>query len=142
MFDDLYKAILDHVKVEKDEYLRRMYQIMETYIQKFATGGRNSNLWNGPTTLKTKENFVVFSFRSLLANRNMTLANAQMLLVLRYLNNEIIRNLEYNKLKGYRAEIDPDRRKIVVAVDEAHVFIDPKYPVALDFMKDLAKRIP
>lgn len=141
IFDDLYKAILAHVKVEKDDYLRRMYQIMETYIQKFATGGRNANLWNGPTTLKTKENFVVFSFRSLLANRNMTLANAQMLLVLRYLNNEIIRNLEYNKLKGYKAEVDPDRRKIVVAVDEAHVFIDPKYPVALDFMKDLAKRI-
>ncbi len=141
IFDDLYSLILEHVKTEKDEYLRRMYQIMETYVQKFAEGGRNANLWNGPTTLKTKENFVVFSFRSLLANRNMTLANAQMLLVLRYLNNEIIRNLEYNKLKGYKAEVDPNRRKIVIAVDEAHVFIDPKYPVALDFMKDLAKRI-
>ncbi len=141
IFDDLYAAILAHIKVETDTYIRRMYQVMETYIQKFAKGGRNSNLWNGPTTLKTKENFVVFSFRSLLANRNMTLANAQMLLVLRYLNNEIIRNLEFNKLKGYKAEVDPDRRKIVIAVDEAHVFIDPKYPVALDFMKDLAKRI-
>ena len=141
IFDDLYNLIEEKVQVETDEYLKRMYQIMETYIQKFATGGRNANLWNGPTTLKTEENFVVFSFRSLLANRNMTLANAQMLLVLRYLNNEIIKNLEYNKLKGYVAEVDPDRRKIVVAVDEAHVFIDPKYPIALDFMKDLAKRI-
>ena len=113
---------------------------MEIYIKKFATGGRNSVLWNGPTTLETKENFVVFSFRSLLANNNKTLANAQMLLVLRYLNNEIIRNKDYNAMMGY-GEADPGRRKIIVAVDEAHVFIDEEYPIALNFMEDLAKRI-
>lgn len=140
IFDDLYKIILEHVKTEEDEYLRRNYQIIQTYIQKFATGGRNSNLWNGPTTLQTKENFVVFSFRSLLANNNMVLANAQMLLVLRYLNNEIIKNKEFNSMMGF-GESDSQRRKIIVAVDEAHVFIDEKYPTALDFMQQLAKRI-
>ena len=97
-------------------------------------------MWNGPTTLQTKENFVVFSFRSLLANSNKTLANAQMLLVLRFLNNEIIRNKDYNAMMGY-GEADPGRRKIIIAVDEAHVFIDEEYPIALNFMEDLAKRI-
>ncbi len=140
IFDDLYKIVLEKVASEKDEYLRRMYQIIQTYIQKFATGGRNANLWNGPTTLETKENFVVFSFRSLLANQNKVLANAQMLLVLRYLNNEIIKNKEFNFMMGFK-ESDPDRRKVIVAVDEAHVFIDAKYPIALDFMQTLAKRI-
>ena len=140
IFDDLYNIVLDRVSKEKDEYLRRMYQIIQTYIQKFATGGRNANLWNGPTTLETKQNFVVFSFRSLLANQNKVLANAQMLLVLRYLNNEIIKNKEFNAMMGFR-ESDPDRRKVIVAVDEAHVFIDAKYPIALDFMQTLAKRI-
>ncbi len=140
IFDDLYKIVLEKVANEKDEYLRRMYQIIQTYIQKFATGGRNANLWNGPTTLETKENFVVFSFRSLLANQNKVLANAQMLLVLRYLNNEIIKNKEFNAMMGFK-ESDSDRRKIIVTVDEAHVFIDAKYPIALDFMQTLAKRI-
>ncbi len=140
IFDDLYNIVLEKVSEEKDEYLRRMYQIIQTYIQKFATGGRNANLWNGPTTLETKQNFVVFSFRSLLANQNKVLANAQMLLVLRYLNNEIIKNKEFNAMMGFK-ESDPDRRKIIVAVDEAHVFIDAKYPIALDFMQTLAKRI-
>ena len=140
IFDDLYALATKRLAQEKDEYLKRIYQTIEIYLKKFATGGRNSNLWNGPTTLQTKENFVVFSFRSLLANQNKTLANAQMLLVLRYLNNEIIRNKEYNAMMGY-GEADPVRRKIIVVVDEAHVFIDEEYPIALNFMEDLAKRI-
>ena len=43
-------------------------------------------------------------------------------------------NRDYN-LK-YKAN-----RKIIVVIDEAHVFIDPKFPIALDFMFQLAKRI-
>lgn len=140
IFDDLAKLVAEKLSTETDEYIKRILQIIQIYVEKFSTGGRNSNLWNGPTTLETKENFVVFSFRSLLANSNMILADAQMLLVLRYLNNEIIRNREYNIMKGYKEE-DPQRRKVIVAVDEAHVFIDEDYPVALDFMEQLAKRI-
>ena len=140
IFDDLYDLVKEKIESETDEYLKRMYQIIETYVQKFATGGRNANLWNGPTTLETKENFCVFSFRSLLANQNSVLANAQMLLVLRYLNNEIIKNKDFNEMMGY-GESDPERRKIIVAIDEAHVFIDAKFPIALNFMQTLAKRI-
>ncbi len=140
IFDDLYQEILKRIKKEKDEYIRRIYQIIETYIQKFAKGGRNSNLWNGPTTLETKENFVTFSFRTLLANGNMTIANAQMMLVLRYLNNEIIKNKQFNAMMGF-TEQDTDKRKVIVAIDEAHVFINKDYPIALNFMETLAKRI-
>ena len=87
-----------------------------------------------PTSITTKENFVSFNFRSLISNRNEVIANAQMLLVFKYLNNEIIKNRDFNlKFKT--------NRKIVVAVDEAHVFINPDYPIALDFMAQMAKRI-
>jgi type IV secretory pathway VirB4 component len=104
------------------------------YIAKFSSGGRNANIWNGPSTITTDENFTVFNFQSLLANRNGTIANAQMLLVLKYIDNEIIKNREYNTRNNLS-------RKVVVVIDEAHVFIDEKYPVALDFMFQLAKRI-
>ena len=107
---------------------------VETYIKKFAKGGRNSALWNGPTSIETNENFVTFNFQSLVAGNNATITNAQMLLVFRYLNNEIINNKDFNK--KYRKN-----RKIIVAVDEAHIFINPKYPIALDFMAQMAKRI-
>ena len=36
---------------------------------------------------------------------------------------------------------DGKKRRILVVIDEAHLFIDEKYPVALDFMYQLAKRI-
>lgn len=134
IFDDLYAVCLEYVENEKDEYHRRNMLTIQTYIQKFASGGRNSNLWNGPTSIETKENFVTFSFRSLLANRNQIVANGQMLLIFKYLDNEIIKNKDFNE----RYNIN---RKVIVAVDEAHVFINPKFPIALDFMAQMAKRI-
>ena len=134
IFDDLYDCVLEEFQRTKSDYLKTNLRVLMNYIAKFSTGGRNANIWNGPSTLSTVENFIVFNFQSLLANRNNTVANAQMLLVLKYLDNEIIKNREYN-LK-YKAS-----RKIIVVIDEAHVFIDAKYPLALDFMFQLAKRI-
>ena len=134
IFDNLYDAILEEFQKTDNQYIRTMLRTLMNYIQKFATGGRNANIWNGPSTITTEEKFTVFNFQSLLSNRNNTIANAQMLLVLKYIDNEIIKNREYN-LKNNA------KRKIVVVVDEAHVFIDEKFPIALDFMYQLAKRI-
>ncbi len=134
IFDDLYNLILKKIETNDDAYIKRNLQILQAYVQKFATGGRNSNLWNGPTSIETDENFVCFNFQSLISNRNRTVASAQMLLVFKYLDNEILKNKDFNK--KYKTQ-----RKIIVAVDEAHLFINPKYPVALDFMAQMAKRI-
>ena len=134
VFDDLYDTILQEFQESDNEYIHTMLRTLMNYIQKFSSGGRNANIWNGPSTITTEENFTVFNFQSLLSNRNGMVANAQMLLVLKYIDNEIIKNRDYN-IKHHT------NRKIVVVVDEAHVFIDEKYPVALDFMFQLAKRI-
>ena len=134
IFDDLYTLIKEKLAEAKVDYDISNLRILSNFISKFASGGRDSNLWNGPSTLTVKENFTVFNFQSLLANKNGVIANAQMLLVLKWLDNEIIKNREFNIKYG-------TNRKIVVAIDEAHVFIDPKFPVALDFMYQLAKRI-
>lgn len=134
IFDDLYALIMEELEKATVQYDVENLRVLKNFISKFSTGGRNSNLWNGPSTLSVKENFAVFNFQSLLANKNGVIANAQMLLVLKWLDNEIIKNRDFN-LK-YNTN-----RKIIVAIDEAHVFIDPKYPIALDFMYQLAKRI-
>ncbi len=134
IFDDLYALILARIKTAKDEFSLRNLMTVETYIKKFASGGRNSALWNGPTSVETNENFVTFNFQALVAGNNGQITNAQMLLVFRYLNNEIINNKDFNK--KYRKN-----RKVIIAVDEAHIFINPKYPIALDFMAQMAKRI-
>ena len=133
-FEDLCNIIAKKMEKEKDEYNHSCLKILSNYLSKFKRGGRNSALWNGYTTFNPQENFVCFDFQKLLANKNNVIANAQMLLVLRWMENEVIKNREYN-IK-YQTN-----RKIVVAIDEAHIFIDEKYPIALDFMHNLAKRI-
>ena len=133
-FDELFAFIDQRLAEAKVDYDITQLRILHNYISKFAGEGRNANLWNGESTLTVKENFTVFNFQSLLANKNNTIANAQMLLVLKWLDNEIIKNRDFNLKHN-------TNRRIVVAIDEAHVFIDPKYPVALDFMYQLAKRI-
>ncbi len=133
-FDDLYEFASQKLQSTKDEYMRNNLRVVINYIAKFATGGRNAGLWNGPTSVTSNENFIVFNFQTLLANRNKTVLGAQMLLTFKYLENEIIKNKDYNE--KYNA-----KRKIILAVDEAHIFMNPKYPIALDFMYNMAKRI-
>ena len=134
VFDDLYDEVLQEFQSSDNPFTRDLLRSLMNYIAKFSSGGRNANIWNGPSTVTTDENFTVFNFQSMLANRNQTIANAQMLLVLKYIDNEIIKNRDYN-IRNHA------NRKIVVVIDEAHVFIDAKYPIALDFMFQLAKRI-
>lgn len=140
IFDDLFALIQKKLKTVKDEYYRQNLLILETYIQKFATGGRNSDLWNGPTSILTDENLITFNFQTLFASKNNKLANAQMLLVFKYLNNEIINNKRFNE-EYYKRTGNDIKRQVVIAVDEAHMFIDPDSPVALNFMAEMAKRI-
>ncbi len=133
-FDDLFAYIVAEQEHATAEYDMANLRILYNYIAKFAGDGRNANLWNGENSLSVTENFTVFNFQSLLANKNNTIANAQMLLVMKWLDNEVIKNRDFNRKHG-------TDRKIIVVIDEAHVFIDNKYPIALDFMFQLAKRI-
>ena len=146
IFDDLLALINDRLDNETDEFHKKNLQTMKIYISKFATGGRNSNLWNGPTSIETNENFVCFNFRSLLNSGNELIAGAQMLLIFKYLMNEITKNKDFNdtyyERKNKMKKMKEDEyRRIIITVDEAHVFINKKYPVALEFMAQMAKRI-
>lgn len=134
IMQDLYDYICELHDNATDDYNRNNYKILKIYLNKFAEGGRNAVLWNGPSTISSAENFIVFNFQSLLANNAGAVANAQMLLIMRWLNNEVINNKDYNA--RYHTN-----RKIIVVIDEAHVFIDPKQTIALDFMQQMAKRI-
>ena len=134
IFQELYELAKKFLDAAKDDFSRVNYRTLVTYLEKFAEGGRYSGLWNGPASITSDENFFVFNFLTLLSNKNTTVANAQMLLVFKYLDGEIIKNREYNKKFN-------TKRRIIIVVDEAHVFIDEQRPIALDFMFNMAKRI-
>lgn len=132
--EDLCLHIDERLKGCEDPYESGCLKTVENWMGRFRSGGRDSSLWNGATTFSPKESFIAFDFQKLLANHNDVTANAQMLLLLRWLENEVIKNRDSNR-------ISKANRKIVIAIDEAHLFIDEKYPIALDFMYQMAKRI-
>ena len=138
IFDDLMKVIDRHLSQDKDlnPIQRNNLELVKTYMTKFAGDGRYAKLWNGPSTLTSDSRFEVFNFQSLLEGKNGVVANAQMLLVMRYLEQQIIKIREMNRDLPEDKWLHP-----CIILDEGYNFIDPKYPVALDFVYMWYKRI-
>ncbi len=133
-FDDLMKILQEQPRENINPLELANLQRAETYVAKFASGGRYASLWNGASTLTTSAQFTVFNFQSLLSNKNTVVANAQMLLVMRFLEQEVINARDMNR----------DGKNLIrtaIVAEEAHAFTDPKFPVALDFLYQMAKRI-
>lgn len=137
IFDDLLRVIDRHL-AEKDQnpIQRNNLELVKTHMSKFAGTGRNAKLWNGPSTLTTDARFEVFNFQSLLQSKNTTVCNAQMLLVMRYLEQQVINLREQN-----RGKPENEQMRLAFILDEGYNFIDPNYPVALDFVYMWYKRI-
>ncbi len=132
VFSDLLETLQSKDKSEMDSLTLRDMRSAELYLQKFVNG-RYSDIWNAPSTLHADANLIDFNFQSLFANKNNIVANAQMLLVFRYIEQEVINARELNK--------HGRNLRTMIIVDEAHLFIDAKYPIALDFFYSMNKRI-
>ncbi len=135
-FDDLYKLVQAELKKEKGGLRYGNLQRAETYLAKFAAGGRFSNLWNGPSTLSSSDKFTVFNFQSLFEAKNKVTSNGQMLTVLRFLEQQIINLRELNESREVTDKLRP-----IVVLDEGYMFIDAQNTCALDFVYQWYKRI-
>ena len=132
LFTDLLDTLKNKDKTDVDALTLRDMRTAELYLQKFVSG-RYSDIWNGYSTLQTNANLIDFNFQSLFANKNNIVANAQMLLVFRFIEQEVINAREANK--------NGRNLRTMIVCDEAHLFIDAKFPIALDFFFSMSKRI-
>lgn len=132
LFSDLLETLQEKDKSGMDALTLRDMRTAELYLKKFVDG-RYSDIWNAPSTLTTQANLIDFNFQSLFANKNNVVANAQMLLVFRFIEQEVINAREANK--------NGKNLRTMIVCDEAHLFIDAKYPIALDFFYSMSKRI-
>ena len=132
LFSDLLDTLQSKDKEGMDALTLRDMRSVELYLQKFVSG-RYSDIWNAPSTLHVNASLIDFNFQSLFANKNNVVANAQMLLIFRFIEQEVINARELNKYgKNLRT---------MIVCDEAHLFIDSKFPIALDFFFSMSKRI-
>ena len=132
LFSDLLETLQSKDKESMDGLTLRDMRTAELYLQKFVTG-RYSDIWNAPSTLGVDADIIDFNFQSLFANKNNVVANAQMLLVFRFIEQEVINAREMNR---YGKNLHT-----MIICDEAHLFIDAKFPIALDFFYQMSKRI-
>ncbi|MCH5151053.1 MAG: DUF87 domain-containing protein [Clostridiales bacterium] len=132
LFTDLLETLQSKNKDNLDALTVRDMRTAELHLKKFVTG-RYSDIWNAPSTLQVNANLIDFDFQSLFANKNNVVANAQMLLVFRFIEQEVINARERNK--------NGDSIHTMIVCDEAHLFIDAKFPIALDFFYSMNKRI-
>ena len=135
-FDVLLGTVETEMKREDlSPFRRRNLETVSMYVKKFASGGMYSSLWNGPSTLVVDSRFVVFNFQSLFGAKNKTVSNAQILVVMRYLDMQIINIREENRNSSGEI-VHP-----FILLDEGYNFIDKDYPVALQFVYQWYKRI-
>ena len=135
-FDTLKATIEEEMRRTDITQSRKInLERVNTYIQKFASGGMYSSLWNGASTLEVESPFVVFNFQSLFGTKSKIVANAQILVVMRYIDMQIINIREFNR-NGHGEIVHP-----FVLLDEGYNFIDEDYPVALNFVHLWYKRI-
>lgn len=132
IFSDMLETLQSKDKESMDSLTLRDMRTAELYLQKFVKG-RYSDIWNAPSTLQVDSDLIDFNFQSLFANKNNTVANAQMLLVFRFIEQEVINARELNK--------NGKNLHTMIVCDEAHLFIDAKFPIALDFFFSMSKRI-
>ena len=132
LFSDLLETLKSKNAATMDSMTARDMRTAELYLEKFVTG-RYSDIWNAPSTLTADADVIDFNFQSLFANKNNIVANAQMLLIFRFIEQEVINAREKNR---YRKNVHT-----LIVCDEAHLFIDAKFPIALDFFYQMSKRI-
>lgn len=135
IFQDLYNIIefdmLKEAEIRNKNELKNLLII----LSRFVTGGTDANLWNAHTNLNDHNSLLqVYDLYTLTQSGNKRLVNAQMFLILKYIENEVRKNKNDN-------EVNNKQQWISITIDEAHLLIDKEFPAALLFMYQIVKRI-
>ncbi|WP_338955157.1 Mbov_0397 family ICE element conjugal transfer ATPase [Spiroplasma endosymbiont of Polydrusus cervinus] len=126
IMSDFYDLLEKEYKNNKNQLLKEFMDLITT---DFLNDGKYQALWNGHTTIKFKNNFVVYDVYNLFDLDDKKTNAAQLILMLNIIKKEV----KENRFK--------DDNEIVIIVDEAHLAIDKDNPVALNFMYQMTKRI-
>lgn len=121
IMEDLFKNLEE--KVQKNPG-KPIWEELMMLIRPAAVGA-DSGLWNGPTTISPKSDFVVLDTHNLLEAAK-----------------EIQQAQYFNVLGWSWARIAEDRqKKTILAGDEYYLNVDPENPETLKFGRNVSKRI-
>lgn len=127
---DLYLLVTNKFEHSKDSVEKEI----KGYLKQLSSLGAYGQLWNGYTTLDLSlDKFIILDVYTL--RNNLKMINAQLFLMLQFLENEAIKNKNRNELLP-----EKDQEWVCIAVDEAHLLIDKHNLIALQFLYEMVKR--
>ena len=136
IFSDLKKFIRKEKEKPQSREKLRIIEQLDILLERFLVG-TDSFLFDGYTNLDlNKSDLICFNLQELLFSENRRLINTQVLNVLTFLNNAIVKNKILNDKLKYE-----DRKHIMVVVDEFHLFIDEDNPEILKNFGQMARRL-
>lgn len=137
IFSDLKTFIEEEKKTINAKEKLKLIEQIDILLERFLIG-TDSFLFNDYTNLDLyKSDLIAFNLQELLFSDNKRLINTQVLNVLTYLNNAIVKNkIENEKIKNAN-----DKKHIMIVVDEFHLFIDEDNPEILKNLGQLARRL-
>ena len=124
VLQDLYNLMNEKAKEKGTNTLRERYEKLATLLRRSAIGA-DSTLWNGHTTIEVKSDFIVLDTHDLQES-----------------DDTIKRTQYFNILTWAWQQLSKDREeKVLLGVDEAYLIVDPEVPRALQFLRNVSKRI-
>jgi len=135
IFSELYDFLPTYKNKVESKEKKKLIDQLEILISRFLTG-TDSYLFDGHTTINLENDLIAFNLQELLYSGNQRLINTQSLNLLTFLNNGIVANKIINdKLNKEQ------KKKIMVLIDEFHLFIDENNFEVLRNFGQLARRI-
>ena len=125
IMEELYAKVQEKASEEGiSEYKRSSYEKLSNLLFSAACGA-DKIMWNGPTTLDAKTDFVDLVISSLLDA-----------------SEEVKRAQFYNILSWAWTELSKDRKqRILFGVDEGYLVVDPDYPDIMKYLRNMSKRL-
>lgn len=123
IMSDLYKLVLKNTEECDDNYLKEIYRELSLLLESIAVGA-DKFIWNGHTTLDSKSDFIVLNVSNLLES-----------------DDNVKRAQFYNVIMWVWQQMSLDRtEKVMFALDEGYLFVDPDYPDLMKFIRNISKR--
>ena len=119
-------------KNDRDIYLKSQKMLLATLKSEFTNNSPYEALYNGHTNINLSSHFNIIDTYNLSTKDDSPASKAGLFLILSFLQNKISNNY-FSNTNG--------SNWIMLVIDEAHKFIDPINPIALDFVWDTAKTI-
>lgn len=137
IFSDLISFLPNYrlMQSQNEEKLKIIDQL-EILLERFNVG-TDALLFNGYTSVDLNSNLIAFNVKDLLYSKNKRIITTQLVNLLTYLNNIIVKNkIENDKLKD-RSDV----KNIAIVVDEFHLYLKNTDSDVILTFEQIARRI-